>query len=355
MKSGKRGRNRHSSEDRLDFTALPMEETIHILRRLGMRMLTELLAPPWYPGKALPAKTQPEFKTLLTKQEIKKLSQSRIWKLKRRFNRKAGRIPKNLKGELPLAFKKLFPKCIKGKVSSAQWQVAACNRMALALGGTRGDVLPDNFWLLAAEAAWSDPDFTISAAVKIRDWVRHMRLFFPYEFPVVVLSPITYWVLIAMAKIKPLNLFQWFSRRERAAIRIYRRLQQEAQLQMMKNQWAGFWEQWIVQLASQRWPAAFGFLERRLCKALLGLPLLKTTEASTLCKKKGKFKIYPWTLVEKWFDMIDGIKRLKRSKNEFRRIALLNFSAPDWNEQMPEFFARMKDFEEQKQRSEQNG
>jgi hypothetical protein len=107
---------------------------------------------------------------------------------------------------------------------------------------------------------------------------------------------------------------------------------------MIKNEWAGFWDQWIIQLACQRWPSAFSQLENRLCKALMGLPLLKTTAAAALCPKKGILKLSPWALIEKWFDKIDGIKRLSKSKKDYRRIILLNFAVPNWEKQIPAFF-----------------
>jgi hypothetical protein len=233
---------------------------------------------------------------------------------------------------------KLVTKSINGKISARQWQIAVCNRIALALGGTRGDILPDDLWAAAAEAAWCSEDFQLSAAMTINDWLRRMRLLVPYEPPIVILSPITYWVLIALAQVKPLKFHHWFSKKRRANIRVNRRFQKEAQWQMIKNEWAGFWDQWIIQLASQRWPSAFSQLENRLCKALTGLPLLKTTEAAALCPKKGILKLSPWPLIEKWFDKMDGIKRLSKSKKDYRRIILLNFAVPNWEKQIPAFF-----------------
>ena len=326
-------------EQNFDFTGLPLEEASYILRRLGMRFLEELLAPPYSPGRPLPVKPQPELKTLLSEQDIKILAASQVWKVKRSLNLKTGRIPKKLREEPTRALKKLIAKSLhpKGKLSARQWQVAASNRFALALGGTAGDILPDDLWPITAKTAWCNPDFQFSVALKINNWLRTMQLVVPYELPIVILSPITFWALISLAKIKPLSFPYWFSRKKRSGIRISRRFQQEAQKQMMRNEWAGFWDQWVIQLASQRWPSAFSQLDNRLCKALLSLPLLKTTANSTLCRKKSFLKLSLWPLVERGFDVIDGIKRLPRSKKDTRRIALLNFAASRWEKQMPEF------------------
>jgi hypothetical protein len=321
----------------LDFNRLPIKEIILILRRLAMRLLEELLAP-YEVGKVLSVKPQPELKAILTKQDIKILARTSVWKVKFSGSRKTGRIRKNLREELSRSLNKLVTKSINGKISAHQWQIAVCNRMALALGGTRGDILPDDLWATAAEAAWCSEDFQLSVAMIINDWLRSMRLLVPYELPIVILSPITYWVLIALANVKPLKFHHWFSKKKRASIRVNRRFQKEAQWQMIKNEWAGFWDQWIIQLASQRWPSAFSQLENRLCKTLMGLPLLKTTAAAALCPKKGILKLSPWPLIEKWFDKMDGIKRLSKSKKDYRRIILLNFAVPNWEKQIPAFF-----------------
>ena len=322
----------------LDFNRLPMKEIILILRRLAMRLLGELLSSPCEPGKVLSVKPQPELKSILTKQDIKILARTSIWRVKYSGSRKTGKIGRNLREELSRSLNKLITKSIKGKISDRQWQVAVCNRMALALGGTRGDILPDDLWATAAEAAWCSEDFQLSVAMTINDWLRRMRLLVPYELPVVILSPITFWVLIALAQVKPLKFYHWFSKKKRAGLRVNRRFQKEAQWQMIKNEWAGFWDQWIIQLASQRWPSAFSQLENRLCKALTGLPLLKSTAAAALCPKKRILKLSPWPLIEKWFDKIDGIKRLSKSKKDYRRIILLNFAVPNWEKQIPAFF-----------------
>ena len=303
-----------------------------------MRMLEELLAPPCEVGKVLSVKPQPELKSILTAQDIKILARASVWKVKFSGSRKTGRISKNLREDLSRALNKLVTKSINGKITAQQWQIAVCNRIALALGGTRGDILPDDLWETAAEAAWCSEDFQLSIAMKINDWLRIMRLLVPYEPPIAILSPITFWVLIALAQVKPLKFYHWFSKKKRAGLLVSRRFQKEAQWQMIKNEWAGFWDQWIIQLASQRWPSAFSQLEDRLCKALTGLPLLKTTAAAALCPKKRILKLSPWPLIEKWFDKMDGIKRLAKSKKDYRRIILLNFAVPNWEKQIPTFF-----------------
>ena len=328
----------------LNFTGLPVKEMILLLRRLGMHLLEELLGEQGVPGKELSEEPQPELWKLLSSREIKTLAQAQVWKVK--WNWKTGLIPANMRDDLRRALKKLIPKTIDGKIKPGQWEVGICNRLALALGGTAGGILPDELWLAAAGAAWCDPNFQFSVAMKLINWLRKTRLMVPYEPPEPRLSPNTFWVLIALTQIKPLKVGYFFSRKERAAVRVQRRFQEEANLRIMVNEWAGFWDQWVIRLASQRWPSGFCQMDTRLCKALLALPLLDTTAMPKLCRNKRSLMLAIRLFIEKWFDKIDGIKRLRRSAQSRRRQALLNLTAPEWENLMPDFFTAVGGREE---------
>jgi hypothetical protein len=323
----------------INFNALPVKEMIVILRRLGMHLLEELLGEQGVPGKGLSEEPQPELWKLLSPQEIKTLAQAQVWKVKR--NWKTGRIPANMRDDLRRALKKLAPKTIEGKIKPGQWEVGICNRLALALGGTAGGILPDELWPAAAGAAWCDPNFQFSAALKLINWLRNTRLMVPFDHPEPRLSPNTFWVLIALTQIKPLKAGYFFSRKERASVRVQRRFQEEANLRIMVNEWAGFWDQWLIRLACQRWPSGFRQMDTRLCKALLALPLLDTTAMTKLCGNKRSFSLSIRLFIEKWFDKLDGIKRLRMSAQSRRRQALLNLTAPGWENRMPDFFTNV--------------
>jgi hypothetical protein len=324
----------------INFNALPVKEMILLLRRLGMYLLEELLGEQGVAGKELSEEPQPELWKLLTYREIKTLAQAQVWKVK--WNWKTGLIPANMRDDLRRALKKLIPKTIDGKIKSRQWEVGICNRLALALGGTAGNILPDELWLAAAGAAWCDPNFQFSVAMKLINWLRNTRLMVPYEHPEPRLSPNTFWVLIALTQIKPLEAGYFFSPKERAAVRVQRRFQEEANLRIMVNEWAGFWDQWVIRLASQRWPSGFRQMDTRLCKALLALPLLDTTAMPKLCRSKTSLMLSIRLFIEKWFAKIDGIRRLRRSTQSRRRQALLNLTAPGWENHMPDFFTAVE-------------
>lgn len=324
-------------EQQINFAGLPIKKTITLLRRLGMGLLDALLEGPNEPGKRLKARPQPDLLELLPGEETLALARSQVWKViggKRPF----GHIPKNMRIQLPRAMKKMVPKSVRGKVSAEQWKIAANNRIALALGGTAGDGLPDDLWPVIAKAAWCDANFQVSAAAVVTEWLCSMHLLVPFEMPIVLLSHKTFWVLTALAKIKTPKVDRWFSSRERAVVRMGRRLHEEAGRQAMTNEWASFWDQWLIQLASQRWPSGFKHLDIRLCKSLSALPLLDTPAAPKLCRDKGSRKFQNRPFIEKWFDMMDGIKRLRRPPMDFRQMVLLDLCAPNWQNQIPMFF-----------------
>ncbi|MCP5047264.1 MAG: hypothetical protein GY940_08835 [bacterium] len=318
-----------------NFTRLPMQAACSMLRRLAVGLLSELLDRNCPPGSPLSAAPEPDLLKYIFNEESRVLSQSHVWKLKRK--RPLRRIPKNMRDNLPRSMKKMFTRTIAGKLTPAQWQIAAGNRIALAIGGTKGSGLPDHLWPVAAQIAWNDPNFKLDIALKINQWLRNIQVLAPYQIPMAELSANTFWVLIALAKVKSVSAGQWVSAKERARVRIGKQLQEEAAVQAMTNEWADFWDQWIIRLTTQRWPDGYKQLNTRLCKALIALPLMNLPTGSGLCSNKHPGKPFQ-KLVGKWFDKLDGIKRLKRSSKDFRRVVLLNLSAPHWELQMPEYF-----------------
>lgn len=331
-----------SEESRIDFTRLPIEETAVILRRLIDHILDKLLDPGSKPGQP-PGEVAPlELAALLTGKEIQLLDSASIWVVKRKGFRQ--RIKRNFRDELPRALRKVVKKSVspKKKVSAFEWQIGVSNRLSLACGGTAGDGLPDGFWPLVAKAAWCEPGFQHSTGMKIVQWLRSMRLFYPYQIPVANFTLSTFWVLIAMMKPKPLKWRCWISKKERAGVRVCRRLFREAHMQAMVNGWADFWDQWLIRLAVQRWPEGIKGMDTRLCRAILALPLLVNNEWSKTCTGKGKIKIYNRTLAERVCDFLDGVKRRRRPPREFHRAALLYLAAPGWEERVPEMFNILK-------------
>lgn len=326
----------------LDFGGLPVGEVSAVLRRLVGRILDELFDEDCGPGQPLKKARPLKIGELLTRKEFLLLDSSCVWEVHKK--RPAYRIASAFRDELPRALKKLMKRTVnrKKKVTAEQWNTAVCNRVALALGGTAGDGLPDGLWPVVAKAAWYDPYFTHTINMKIIRWLKQMRLFYPFQVPAAHFSLPTFWILIAISDPKPLKFHTMFSHTERAAVRVCRRLFREAHMEAMTNGWAGFWDQWLIRLAMQRWPSGFKHLDTRLCKALMALPLMGNRDWTKQCTAKGKVKLYNRTFGERVHDLIDRIKRRRRPPRDFHRTALLNLTAQGWENHMPEMFSALR-------------
>lgn len=309
----------------LEFTQLPLQQTAEMLRRIAIGLISQLLDPANLPGEPLTAESRPLLLKYLLKDECRALGNARVWKLVKK--RPMKRIPVNMRENFPKTMKQMFSRALKGKLKARQWEIAANNRIALALGGTKGGGIPDDLWMVAANAAWMDPAFKLSMATRIGDWLRSREIMTDEASSVPMLHPNTYWILIALTYVDPLKASQWFSKLDRVRVRIGKRLHEEARFQTMVNGWAGYWDQWIIRLATQRWPRGFNQLDARLCKALTSLPLLNISRSSSLCGKKGGL-FSKQGLIEKWFDKRDGVKRLKRPAKAYRRAVILNLCEP---------------------------
>jgi hypothetical protein len=318
----------------INFTRLPVVRAAGILRRLAIELLNELLDHSCPPGEPLPEQSQLNLLAFLQKDEVKVLSKSRTWKIIRRGPLR--RIPKNLREKPSRSLKKLVSKTLAGKISIKKWQIISNNRVALALGGTKGNGLPDDLWPVAASLAWNDPGFKLKIALAIGAWLSKHQILAPSEPMVPTISVKAFWFLIALTGANPPKASRWFSASMRARTRLAKVLQEEALVQTMSNEWAGFWDQWLIRLTTERWPSTFYQLDQRLCKAIMALPLLKSSVRSDLCK--GKKKPPTHGLRERWFDWMDGVKRLKRPSKDFRRVLLLNLSTPNYETQIPNWF-----------------
>jgi len=328
------------TQEFIDFTKLPVDDVILILRRTGFRLLEELLETPFEAGKPLEGIQLPRLSHFFSGQEVDELYGSCIWKVKRK--RKTGFIKRNLREKLYKSLKKLSEKAIKGKINADVWNIGYNNRLSIALGGTKGNILPDDFWFFVSQVAWCEPQFQLSAGVRVLKWLRKSRFLAPVEIPGFYVSPNIFWVLIALTEMKPLTFRYWISKRERNRVRLERILKENAHNLVCVDNWAGFWDQWIIDLASQIWPSGFCFLDRKMLNALLEIPFIHKdpiTEASKNTKKINlKLKLLLRKSIEFCFGKIDRVKRFPQSGSTRDRNPLLNIIARDWQEKMPAFF-----------------
>lgn len=328
-------------EDKFDFTQLPIFEVAQILRRIATRLLDELIesSPNPHSSQNINKKqpTPPQLKEYFSKNDIRIFSQSALWRY--HPSPRTGIIPSNLRRKPAKALKHLSKKAIKGKLSPQKWEIGCFNRLAFLLGGTQADILPDSLWPVTASLAWLDPEFQFSILQKIHLMLRQKQLFDISEIPFIQISPVTFWLLIALTSQNPLKFRYPFSSNERTAVRTEKRLHHLALHFINQNQWAGFWDQWIIRLALFRWTPAFQYLPSQLSRAILELPLMNTPNIPTIKPKKHHLKKTINHFIQDIFEDIDGIKRLPPPPPILSPYAQLHFTHPQWESQAPSFFS----------------
>jgi len=281
----------------MDFTALPLLELASTLRTIGQNLLCNLL----YGG------CRPDWSALLPPEQARVLAQPGMPMRVGLRRRVAGVRRKKPTPQYDAA----VTQAIAGRLSLGQWRARVLGQLKRRFGGPPSTYLPDDLWPVLSEVAWRDLDFQYWVAAQVRMYFRPQVLFMPDETLVAKLFPTTLWALIALAGVEtsaPRGPHPNRQTLRRAVKRLQNRGEQEA---LQTNGWAGFWDQWIVSKALQRWPGALRALDAKLHGALLALPLLTITTPETLAQRGRK----------------------RKSKAEIRPLA-----ASDWEKEMPEWF-----------------
>lgn len=280
----------------MDF-ALPLVELASTLRAIGQNLLCSLL----YGGCC------PDWSALVPLEHARMLVQPRAFRrvyLRRWVARLTSRKPVSQDEEA-------VTRAIAGKLPLRKWRTRVLDQLKLRFGGPPSVYLPDDLWPVLSEIAWRDLDFQYWVAAQVRMYFRPRILFMPGERLVAKLSPITVWILIALAGAAT-SASRGFHPNQQTIRRAVRRLRNRGKQEALETTgWAGFWDQWIVSEALQHWPSALKSLDAELRDALLTLPLLNITSPVTLAQPGKK----------------------RKSRTETRQ-----FAAPDWEKEMPEWF-----------------
>lgn len=259
------------NKHQIDFTHLPLQEIAFLLRRLGKALITQLLETPSTHHTNTNSRP-PDLLNFILKDEGYRLTRTRVWKSSKRRR----------------SLRKLVRRAVHGKLNAKQWELAVNQHITFHIGGSKGNGLPDALWRMAGLLAWQDPLFKLWVHQKIYAELRQTHLLSPLQTLFITLSPNTFWVLINLMNLKPGYFVRFFSSPKRARVRLARALKEEGMMQIQGDEWAGFWDQWVIQRASLCWPAGFAQMDRYICKSLLELPLLNTPLDSPLYS--GRYK-----------------------------------------------------------------
>lgn len=308
-----------------DFTVLPFKDAVASLRTLGQTLITALLNDD--PQPELAELVHDEAFAVLGELNLMNLlppdqrpSYWEAWFVQRRLS------PLTLAQlELVYAPDDMVKAATFGIYPDEAWAARLARQISYDMGGVLPHHLPTRFWNMAGLHAWSD--------LKLQRWIneqllarfRDTMLFNLGEFPAVLISPHTFWGLIAMSDThRPLRwnlsrvihstrrLIRRFTEtglkhKERTAIA--RRLVAQARPRVMQRGWAKFWDQWLLVKALDEWARPGVGLDDVLENQLMSLPVYRM--------------------------MMDVRRRGSKGPPLI--------SAPDWKGDMPGWFERLYD------------
>lgn len=283
----------------------------------------------------------PDLTALLSPLEARALADVHLWKLKGTAaaaetggTRTPARNPADRKDKLKPTLKDLVSRAVKEGVQPREWQTTFHERLVQAVGGgTRGSGLPYDLEPVMEKTAWSDLRFRRYVSAKVHEYLREQVLFLHGDSWLPEFSSETFWTLIGMARVGE-------AEGRKAFTRMVREIREQARQRVMKEGWAGFWDQWLIRLALQQWTRTIERDKTLFARSLLALPML--SRPSEPPPEQGPYvpKPSPWERIKKWFPTFLGwlsrksgepLLRLKRT------LKPLKLAHPDWEEQRPRF------------------
>jgi len=262
-----------------DYTELPLGEEVELLRSLGRQILITVLL----------EKRLPNLPALLTQAHVQANKPWLIWTtLLRRY---LGHGQQAFWDDLGLSLGESFRQLRKRRWRASYQAMRQLpprivltnllNRLEWALGTVSPVTIPDDMLALVAATAWGDLTFQHEIATQLRTYLRQSVLFTQHDKVLILLSPHTFWILLALTPISTALSFDWL-RRDYWLLRwAAQRLQQAAtQHGLTAEGWAGFWDQWVIWTAMTHYPDAVVRLRPALYNALIALPIFQLTATS---------------------------------------------------------------------------
>jgi len=304
----------------INFSALPMAEIYLILRNLGGGLLEAVLH----------GRERPELSSFLLERDVLTFSKSKVWETP--LHRRLLQIPKHLRVNLANGLKEPISSAWSGSLSAEQWRLRTRDRLAYALGASPFHILPDAFWPLATHMAWEDPMFCHQYAGLVVGILKKEPPLINGLVPHISFSPITFQVLILLAANK--QPFSISLSGQRALVRITNRLRQGSAMMVSENQWAGFWDQWLIVRALRYWPEGAEELAPSLRRILARLPLLDNTLLTG--RRRGiweRIKCYP--LKRQCLNIADKLVAIPAPRVSSSKESTP--ASPNWRDEIPEY------------------
>ena len=308
----------------------PLVTVTKVLRGLASGLVERL-----FTGKPPANKRPPALVSLLTPLEARALAELHIWKRKGTPAVSSPvSISKDRESRLKVTFKDMVTRALTVGVPPRDWQVAFHDRLIQAMGGgTRGSGLPYDLDPVVEKAAWDNLRFRRTLAALVKGYLRERVLFIPGEYWMPHLSAGAFWALIGLAEIGE-------APGQKAYLQMLDAVREEARHHVLKEGWAGFWDQWLIRVAREQWPLAFEQEKDIFCRALSALPLVAPRAAAFPEKKSRAPKGAIRERLRKWLPTFFGLFESKAMRDGRKAGKPMELAHPDWEDQMPGFLRR---------------
>jgi len=311
-----------------DYRALPLDQEVALFRRIGMQTLMALLR----------EKRLPDLPTMLTKTYVQANRPQLFpttW-LRRYLVYGQQAFWDDLGLSLGESFRHLRTRRWRAAYQAMQQLppriglTTRFNRLERTLGTGSAEAIPADLVALVAVAAWGDLTFQHELATKLRTYLRQSVLFTQRDKALVLLSPNTFWILLALTPIPTVFSFAWLTRDYWLARWAARHLQQAAtQHGLAAAGWAGFWDQWVIWNAMTHTPDAVVRLDPALYNAITALPIFQWTVPPAYQQSPTEADA-----------MADKVAQTANKSVTAGQggAPTLTFAAPDWAATMPGWF-----------------
>ncbi len=297
----------------LDFTAMPMAETVQLLRQVGAGLIDAIAEQrPAALSRLIEPRQVPLLLPFAGRRQSVPFDRDTLgawvrqlgWRIARPWRRIWS--PPDLAGHLSVS----SLHALYAGYPEEDWRALVQHWMGRALGGVAPDWLAASFWPLAGELAWNESVFQAGCSRTLISALSRRVLFSPDGPPLPQIAPRTFWALIAIAPVGRIPLRPFGLRRHRVSAGLQRLRKQSAVL-AQAPEWAGLWDQWLIVEALRVWPGVAGYTPRPLREAVLALPLRPLLEpganaaadrgAPPLAAPGWDTQIPPWiTTLARW-------------------------------------------------------
>ena len=218
---------------------------------------------------------------------------------------------------------------------AACWSVLMGDLLKLRMEGNTAGLPPYPFWQVFAERAWGDLSFRMDATAVVRTHFLERELLDPHQRAFPAPHRQTLWSLIALARPAEKRRFGNASLHRSLA-----RLRGVALRAAKAREWAGFWDQWLLQQALALRPSGNDRPTRRLRETIDRLPIGYLLETGRLPPAEEADHEDDEAVEPLEADAEDAPRQPPKRRPMKKQIEP---AAPEWTEQIPDWLEALRD------------